>query len=401
MADIEVPSMTRVLMVLPQYPYPVVGGLERQAHELSLALKASGTDLKVVSGRVKNAQPDVEDVGGIPVHRLPWSDRRWIRFVRMPFSIFSAMFRLRASYDVVHLHQHSWFSLYAILIAKLLRKPVLTKLPNVGRLGIPGVRAERLGSLKLKILFASDALIAMSDQSLQELRTEGYPAERVLAVPNGINLAHCASSAAAMPVEAKGDIRRVVFVGRVAVEKRVDLLIEQWAKVQRDCPGAAVLEIWGDGPLRTTLQRKCGDLGLSASVVWRGHVEGVRDKLPAMHIFVLPSVAEGNSNAILEAMAAGLPVLSTPVGGTPMMLGPEAINLMFNLDDDSLGEALIRLIRDDPRRKAVGVQMRARVVEHFDIRRVARVYANAYQLLAARKASEMHRLAQPVVLGAL
>jgi len=89
---------------------------------------------QVVSGRVTPAQPDIEDVEGIRVHRLPWTARRWLRFLRMPSSLFAALFRLRNSYDVVHLHQHSWFGLYVILIARLLRKPILTKLPNVGTL---------------------------------------------------------------------------------------------------------------------------------------------------------------------------------------------------------------------------------------------------------------------------
>jgi len=393
--------MIRVLMVVPQYPYPVVGGLERQSHELSRTLRAAGTDVQVVSGRVTPAQPDIEDVEGIRVHRLPWTARRWLRFLRMPSSLFAALFRLRNSYDVVHLHQHSWFGLYVILIARLLRKPILTKLPNVGTLGIPGMRAERFGLIKQKILFASDVLIAMSDKSLEELRSAGFPAERVLAVPNGVNLTQ-AENAPCESAPARSDgVCRVVFVGRIAQEKRVDFLIEQWIRVQRECPGAAVLEIWGDGPLKAVLQRKCSDMGLSETVIWRGHVEGVRSRLPTMHIFVLTSMAEGNSNAILEAMAAGLPVLSTRVGGTPMLLGPQAIDQLFNLNDDSLSQALIRLIRDEMIRKELGQRMRARVTEHFDIRKVARVYADAYQLIAARRAGEIHRLAQAVVLGTL
>lgn len=84
-----------------------------------------------------------------------------------------------------------------------------------------------------------------------------------------------------------------------------------------------------------------------------------------------------------------------------MLLGPQGIDLLFNLNDDSLSHALVRLIRDDLTRKELGRQMRARVTEHFDIRKVAQVYADAYQLLAARKAGEIHRLAQAVVLGTL
>jgi glycosyltransferase involved in cell wall biosynthesis len=388
--------MTRVLMVVPQYPFPVVGGLERQAHELALALRCFGVDVQVVSGRVVPAQPDLEDVEGIPVHRLPWMHQRMARFLRLPLHVFVKLYRLRMSYDVVHLHQHSWFGLYTILIAKLLGKPILTKLPNVGVLGVPGLRSGRLGLLKLKILFSSDALVAMSDTSLQELRVAGFPTQRVLAVPNGISL-HQPAGMLVESVSPSGTCK-VVFVGRIAEEKRVDLLLEHWASVQRQCPGEAELEIWGSGPLQVTLQRRCVELGLSKSVIWRGHVEGVRRRLPTMDIFVLPSVAEGNSNAILEAMAAGLPVISTRIGGTPMLVGPQGAHLLFDLNDDSLERTLIRLIRQRHTRKTVGAQMRARVVEHFNVQHVARVYAGAYHLLATRRSSEIHRLAQRVVL---
>jgi glycogen(starch) synthase len=389
--------MTRVLMVVPRYPYPLVGGLERQAHELALALRASGVDVQVVSERAMPTQPDLEDVEGVPVHRLPWTHRRWARFLRMPLHLFVALYRLRRSYDVVHLHQHSWFGLYTILIARLLRKPILTKLPNVGVFGIPGLRSGRFGLLKLKILFSSDALVAMSDQSLRELRIAGFPIERVLVVPNGISLLEPAGMLAASVQSSS--ICKVVFVGRIAEEKRVDLLLEHWASVQRQCPGEAELEIWGSGPLQAMLQRRCAELGLSKSVIWRGHVEDVRSRLPTMDIFVLPSVAEGNSNAILEAMAAGLPIVSTPVGGTPMLVGPQGTQLLFDLNDDSLARSLIRLIRDRQTRKTAGAQMRARVAGHFNIQHVAQVYASAYQLLATGQAGEIHRLAQLVVLG--
>jgi glycosyltransferase involved in cell wall biosynthesis len=389
--------MTRVLMVVPQYPYPVVGGLERQAHELALALRALGVNVQVLSGRVMPTQPDLEDVEGIPVHRLPWTHRRWARFLRLPLNLFVLFYRLRTSYDVVHLHQHSWFGLYTILIARLLGKPNLTKLPNVGVLGVPGLRSGRFGLLKLKILFSADALVAMSNESLRELRRAGFPMQRVLAVPNGISLQQPDSIVA--ETVRPSSICKVVFVGRIAEEKRVDLLLEHWASVQQQCPGEAELEVWGSGPLQATLQSRCAELGLSRSVIWRGHVEDVRSRLPNVDIFVMPSVAEGNSNAILEAMAAGIPIVSTPVGGTPMLVGPHGTQLLFDLNDDSLARILIRLIRDSETRKAIGAKMRARVTDHFNIQHVAQVYASAYELLATRRAGEIHRLAQPVVLG--
>ena len=139
------------------------------------------------------------------------------------------------------------------------------KLPTVGVSGVLGLRLERFGLLKQKILFSADALVAMSNESLRELRSAGFPMRRVLVVPNGISLQPPDSivAEAVRPIS----ICKVVFVGRIAEEKRVDLLLEHWASVQQQCPGEAELEVWGSGPLQATLQSRCAELGLSSSVI--------------------------------------------------------------------------------------------------------------------------------------
>jgi glycosyltransferase involved in cell wall biosynthesis len=98
---------------------------------------------------------------------------------------------------------------------------------------------------------------------------------------------------------------------------------------------------------------------------------------------VLPSAYEGNSNAVLEAMEAGLPVIATKVGGTPMQIGPEGADLLVPVDDaDSLADQLVRLINDSALRRAYGDAMRRRARDNFDIARIAKRYICAYQKLA-------------------
>ena len=108
----------RVLMVVPQYPYPVVGGLERQAHELAKALLNLKIGVQVVSGRQGPTQPAEDTVEGVLVHRIPWSGWKTWRFVRTPVDLFLVLYRWRATYDVVHLHQCSSFSLFGVVAAQ-------------------------------------------------------------------------------------------------------------------------------------------------------------------------------------------------------------------------------------------------------------------------------------------
>lgn len=390
-------STPRVMMVVPQYPYPVVGGLERQAHELAKALRELGLDVLALSGRVEPGQLANETVEGITVFRIPWSRKKYVRFLRTPFDLCRVLRAQRKTYNVIHLHQHSWFGLFTILVAKWLRVPILTKLPNGGGFGLPGMATRRFGSLKLAILLRSDALVAMSRESLAELQHAHFPAGRVLATPNGIRLGTGRSVTNARTINTQPC--RVVFVGRLSEQKRLDSLLAAWSKVVHAEKAHAILEMWGSGPMETVLRLRCDELGLADFTIFRGYVEDVRSRLPEMDVFVLPSHAEGNSNALLEAMAAGLPIVSTRVGGTPMLVGHEGANFLCEPGNvDSLAVNMLKLIQDPELRVQVGSAMRRRVERHFDINRVAQTYADAYRFLTMGQRDRVNEASDPVIL---
>lgn len=383
----------RVLMVVPQYPYPIVGGLEKQSHVLSKELTEQGVSVQVLSGKIIPSQPDRERVEGVAVFRMPWPSTKAIRFARSPFDVAAAMLRLRANYDVVHLHQHSWVGLYVILLARLLGKPVLTKMPNVGDYGIPGIRRQFLGGLRIRILRLSDAIVAMSLESRRELEDVGYPVGRVLSVTNGI-------AVSTVPVIRSGRSTpvRVVCVGRLDAQKGLDVLLQAWKEARGRLQVPAILELWGKGPLEGSLKDLAAKLGVQEEVVFAGHVDGAPTKLSGADIFVLASRAEGNSNSVLEAMAAGLPIVSTPVGGTPMLVGDVGAPFLCPVGDvGRLSDALARLIEDPDYRVELGTAMRNRISEHFDIRKVALTYRAAYSLLVRGEARSMASLSSALI----
>ena len=397
-------------MVVAQYPFPVLGGLERQAHELAKALVPLGIHVEALSGRVRPEQASIENVEGIRVYRLAWFQRAWLRFVFTPFSLFGQLFRLRDRYDVIHLHQHSWFGLFTILAAWVLGKPILTKLCNVGEWGLPGLRTSRLGNLKMRILLRSDAVVAMCQQSIDELADEHFPLQRTLAVPNGIRLALADAAAVAEPRVTESMVAmsdqskqrpcRAVFVGRIADEKQPELLLRAWQAAVSRAKNPAVLEFWGTGPLQATAQDLCEQMSLSDSVVFRGHVNTVRDWLPNMDMFVMASRVEGNSNSILEAMAAGLAIVGTRVGGTAMQVGPRGAELLCEPNETNrLADHMLRLIDDPAMRASLGSAMRERIEELFAIEQIAPIYANAYQLLHKHKREQMQSIGHRALMG--
>jgi len=305
------------------------------------------------------------------------------------------MVRERHSFDLVHTHQVSWFSLFVLLAARLLGKPALAKVPGVGLYGVPGIAASRLGAWKLALLRRADGVVAMSRQSRMELEAAGIPRHRILLTPNGIHALPLPPPRAAQMAQSC----TVVFVGRLSAEKDIPTLFRAWQRLAR-APAAASarLELWGAGPQEEELRLLMQKLGVATSVTFRGHVEGVRDRLPMADVFVLPSLSEGNSNAVLEAMAAGLPVVSTRVGGTPMQVGQEGAPFLFEPGDDvALHEKLSLLVADAGVRKAAGAAMRRRVLEHFDMSRVAATYEAAYRLLLAGRCTDLSAIASEVI----
>ena len=127
-------------------------------------------------------------------------------------------------------------------------------------------------------------------------------------------------------------------------------------------------------------------LGLASKVHFLGSRRDVPDLLNAMDIFVLPSYSEGVSLALLEAMAAGLPVIATAVGGLPEVVEDGATGLLIPpRDAAALARALTRLLADPAWAKTLGDQARLHVREHFSLERLGLEINEIYAELAEKK----------------
>ena len=368
-------------MFVPHYPYPVVGGLERQAHELAKMLCQQGVEVTGLAARFEACHPGIETVDGVPVLRAYRSPIRRLQLPWAAFQLACALWQLRKRYRVLHVHQNSWVGLFCTWWGTQLGYKVVAKLPNVGDYGVPGVASGLFGPLKLRMLKSAHCIVAMSAESCRELEAVGYPRTQTLRVTNGIVASNVPTAKPAHQGGAKPHLR-VVFVGRLSEEKCVHHLLEAWALAMQSQSLPAILELWGEGPLQTDLQALADRLGVTQSVAFRGHVADVRPKLQEMDLFVLASRVEGNSNAILEAMDAGLPIVATRVGGTPMQLGTAgACWLVEPGDVQGLADRLIRLLADSQLRLELGDTMRRRIDDYFSMERVARVYQHAYSRL--------------------
>jgi glycosyltransferase involved in cell wall biosynthesis len=155
--------------------------------------------------------------------------------------------------------------------------------------------------------------------------------------------------------------------------------------------------IVGDGPCRPDLERLVNELGLTGHV----HLLGMRQDVPvllrAFDTFVLPSLAEGISNTVLEAMATGLPVVATRVGGNPELVEHGVTGALVPAGNPLVLAAALRYyVEDAGLREAHGEAARRRVLQHFTLERMAQGYHDLYESVAAKPAARRPRRASYV-----
>jgi glycosyltransferase involved in cell wall biosynthesis len=218
----------------------------------------------------------------------------------------------------------------------------------------------------------NDPFVCISHDSARLAVAHGVSPRRVVVLPNGIDLERFAHSG-------PDPTGPAVLVARLAPEKDIGTLLEAVNVLGGACPDFR-LEIAGDGPCRAELEAHAARLGLGERVRFLGVVRDVPGLLARARLFVLSSITEGISLTLLEAMARGLPVVATAVGGNPEVVEAEQTGLLVPARDPvSLAEAVARFWTRPELCARMGVAGRRRVEQHFDVRRMVADYEALYR----------------------
>jgi glycosyltransferase involved in cell wall biosynthesis len=174
-----------------------------------------------------------------------------------------------------------------------------------------------------------------------------------------------------------------VCVARFAPQKNHALLINAFAKGPASDPRAHLV-LAGEGVLRAELQVRVNQLGLTSRVHFLGLRTDIPDVLGASDVFVLSSAYEGNPLSVIEAMAAGLPVVGTSVGGVPELLQNGTEGFIVPPDNaEQLSDAMMTLLKDGNLRSVMGAAAATRAKEKFDVSAMIRAYEELYNEIAA------------------
>jgi glycosyltransferase involved in cell wall biosynthesis len=278
-----------------------------------------------------------------------------------------ARFFRAEKFDVIHTHDDKPL-VYAAPAAWLARVPRRLHTHHHGF-----VRASR-GRQNMLLRTAARSVnpfVCVSHDAARHVVALGVPAGRVRTIWNGIDLTR-------FPYQGPIPGGSAVCVARLSPEKDLATLLHAARRVADAVPDFR-LDIAGDGPCRADLARQCDELNLRDHVRFLGEVRDVPELLGRAGLFVLPSQAEGVSLTILEAMARGLPVVTTRVGGNPEVVADGSTGLLVPpRDPPALAQALLSVLGSAATAHELGAAGRRRVEADFDVRRMVEQYQSLY-----------------------
>jgi glycosyltransferase involved in cell wall biosynthesis len=193
----------------------------------------------------------------------------------------------------------------------------------------------------------ADQVICQTQSMAEDIAGElGIPDNRLTVLPNPVDVEEIRASIGLHPAPIIGPGPRLLVVGRLAAEKGYDLLLRTMVSVRREFPQASLL-IAGEGPEEAALKALSHELGLDTTVHFAGHIDRPWTLFPTATLFVLPSRHEGLPNALLEAAAAGLPIVALPVSGgvAELLRDQRGVWLASTISEEALAASLLAALR--------------------------------------------------------
>lgn len=364
-----------ILILNSEYP-PIGGGAGNASAHIAHELARLDQQVTVLTSTFKN-QPREETRGGVRVLRLPalraQADRS-TTVEQVSFMLSSTIrgFGLvrRLKPDVVLAFFGAPSGVAAWIWSFFFKLPYIVSLRGGD---VPGFRPydfrrqHRLLAPWLRQVWRRAAAVVANSEGLRQLGCAFEDRVEIKVIPNGVDL-----DKFPVPQRPWAPLR-MLFVGRIVYQKGLDLLLQALSQLGRQ---DWELDLVGDGPGLNKLKQQSQRLNIADRVHFAGWLS--REQLPAAlaaaNLFVYPSRHEGMPNAVLEAMASGLPVLATRIAGNEELVTQETGVLVPSDDPDALRSALETLLPDAAGRERMGAAARKRTTAEYSWRRIAQAY---------------------------
>ena len=351
------------------------GGTERQ---FSLAARALRADFDVRLGCVSRSGSFVDDVGEIGEYPTGTS-------MLGPVALRSAK-ALRRDLRAQHVMLAHAFDFYTNVMmvpaARAAGVPVVIgSQRQLGDLLSPAKRIAQAAAFHL-----CDAVVCNCQAAADLLKKHGLDEEKLAVIPNYVPREAFEDVAPALAK--KEGVIRIGMVARMNhAVKNHPLLLRAFAILAREAPMELVLA--GDGPLRSGLEQLASELGIAGKVIFLGDRRDIGAVLRSLDVAVLTSKSEALSNAILEAMAAGLPVVASRVGGNTELVEEGKTGFLFSVgNEQELVTALHTVLTSSEVRIQMGSEARRRVLERYHMDVVLKHFRELYHSLLRKKGAQ-------------
>lgn len=378
------------------YEYPPLGGGAGYANSYILKelAKLENLEVDLITSAVDN-QYSVEKISeNITVHRVPIGEKQGnLHFQSQKDLIVYALKALRLARKLTKLHHydlsHSFFVVPCGAISWWLR--VTKKIPYIISLrgsDVPGY-SDRFKLIYffltplIKVIWRKSASVVANSMGLKELAQKTDKNQKIAVIANGIDVANFRPEHSLQK-----DKPFIITLGgtRITERKGINYLVEALSKLHLKYPNI-FLKLVGEGNEKENLEKLIKDLKLENFVEFVGIVS--REKIAFYYqeasLFVLPSLNEGMSNAMLEALASGLPILATKTGGTTELVTDGENGFIIKMKDaDDLAQKIELLINDNDLRQKMGLASREKA-QKMSWANVAQEYYNLYQSVSVKK----------------
>jgi glycosyltransferase involved in cell wall biosynthesis len=284
-----------------------------------------------------------------------------------------ARFVKAGGYRILHAHGYKADAL-ALLAARLTGTRVVSTPHGFSRAA--GRVLAAYEAFDRWLLRFVDGVYPLSEELRDQLRRSGVPERRLILVPNALDIDEVDQ---AVPTLARRDGETVIgYLGRLIRSKNVECLIEAFSRVAAGRADVR-LAIAGEGPLAAELQALARQRGVAERVEFTGYRTDGVGVLKAFDLFVFPSLQEATPRCVMEAMAAGVPVLASDIPGNRVLIEDgDSGMLVPPSDPERLAGAILGMLEDTERTKAMVTRARARVERHFSARRMAEDHVQLY-----------------------
>ncbi|RUL83906.1 glycosyltransferase family 1 protein [Tautonia sociabilis] len=374
----------RIALISRRYP-PLIGGAEKALSYLAPALAELGHEVDVLTSRPPGALlPEVEPVptakGSCTVHRLATSRLRFVGTWLYMKNLRRWLEEHPPELAYVSMLKHDAY--VAVDAGRRLGFPVVLRPEGAGETG--DLAWQSWGNFGRTIgerTRQADAIVAISRPIEDELRSAGYPREKIHRLPNGVPV----PDRIWQRREGWRDAPTAAFIGRLAPEKGLDALIKAWPIVRRSFPTARLV-IHGEGPEGPTLQAGVGKLGLGDAIRFPGPTADPISSLREADLFVLPSREEGMSIALLEAMALGIPVVASSIPGNRRLISDFKEGRLAPVDDpEGMARVIVEQWTEFDRAFHMSRAARKKVEGTYAVPEVARRHDELFRALVASR----------------